>query len=97
VLITAKFSKEGCISLAVGGRPFHIAHKHDWNRNGSPLTWESNSSKTSPSKIRNLDHKSKAIRTQLPRKANGAQPSIERRPIRLNDIGNWAWHLPKRP
>jgi hypothetical protein len=27
-LIT-KISKERCISLVVGGRPFHIAHKHD--------------------------------------------------------------------
>jgi len=29
VSIIAKLSKEGCISLVVRGRPFHIAHKHD--------------------------------------------------------------------
>jgi hypothetical protein len=28
-LITARFSKEGCISLDVGGRPFCVACKHD--------------------------------------------------------------------
>jgi hypothetical protein len=28
-LIIAKLSKEGCISLVAGGRPFHVAHKHD--------------------------------------------------------------------
>jgi hypothetical protein len=27
--ITAKLSKEGCISLVVGGRPFHTTCKHD--------------------------------------------------------------------
>ncbi len=29
VSIIARFSKEGCISLIVGGRPFRVAHKHD--------------------------------------------------------------------
>jgi hypothetical protein len=27
--VIAKLSKEGCIFIAIGGRPFHIAHKHD--------------------------------------------------------------------
>jgi len=27
--IIAKLSKEGCISLAIGGKPFHVAHKYD--------------------------------------------------------------------
>jgi hypothetical protein len=35
-LVTTKLSKEGCISLAIGGRLFHVAHKHDWSRCGSP-------------------------------------------------------------
>jgi hypothetical protein len=29
VLIIAKLSKEGCISLVTGGMPFHDACKHD--------------------------------------------------------------------
>jgi len=29
VLITARMSKEGCISLTTGGRPSHVAQKHD--------------------------------------------------------------------
>jgi hypothetical protein len=29
VSVIAKVSKEGCISLAIGGRPFCAAHKHD--------------------------------------------------------------------
>jgi hypothetical protein len=28
-LITAKFSKEGCISLVVGRKPSSVARKHD--------------------------------------------------------------------
>jgi hypothetical protein len=31
-------SKEGCISLVVGRRPFRITHKHDKNRCGPPST-----------------------------------------------------------
>jgi hypothetical protein len=27
--VTAKLSKERCISLTTRGRPFHTAHKHD--------------------------------------------------------------------
>jgi hypothetical protein len=27
--ITIRLSKDGCISLTVRGRSFHIAHKHD--------------------------------------------------------------------
>jgi hypothetical protein len=29
VLITAIFSKEKCISLVIGGRPFCTTHRHD--------------------------------------------------------------------
>jgi len=29
VPVTTKVSKERCISLVVGGRSFHVAHKHD--------------------------------------------------------------------
>jgi hypothetical protein len=28
-LVTARLSKEGCISLAARGRPSRVAHKHD--------------------------------------------------------------------
>ncbi len=40
VLVIAKLSKEGCISLATGGRPFRTTHKHDWNMCGPPWTWK---------------------------------------------------------
>ncbi len=29
VLVTARLSKEGCIFLAIGGKPFCITRKHD--------------------------------------------------------------------
>jgi hypothetical protein len=29
VLVIARFSKERCISLAIGGRPSHLTRKHD--------------------------------------------------------------------
>jgi hypothetical protein len=29
VLIPTRLSKEGCISVIVGGRPFHVAQEHD--------------------------------------------------------------------
>jgi len=28
-LVIVRFSKEGCISLVAGRRPFHVACKHD--------------------------------------------------------------------
>jgi hypothetical protein len=40
------------------------------------------------SKIRNLKNKYGATKTQLPKKTNGAQSSIERRPIPPKDIGS---------
>jgi len=36
VLIIAKLSKEGCISLNARGRPFQTTHKQDERRCGSP-------------------------------------------------------------
>jgi hypothetical protein len=42
------------------------------------------------STIQNLEHKYKAIRTQLPKKTNGAQFSVERKFIPPKDIGNQA-------
>ncbi len=39
-------------------------------------------------KYENLEHKYKATKAQLPRKANGAQFSIERRPILPKYIGS---------
>jgi hypothetical protein len=47
-------------------------------------------------KIWNLKHKYKTTKAQFPRKANGAQSSIKRRPISPKDISSWAWHLAKR-
>jgi hypothetical protein len=37
VSIIAKLSKERCISLIIGGRPFHVTRKHDSNRCGPLL------------------------------------------------------------
>jgi hypothetical protein len=34
VLIIAKFSKEGCVSLTIGRIPSSVTHKHDWNKCG---------------------------------------------------------------
>jgi hypothetical protein len=31
-LVTARASKEGCISLAIGGKSFRIAYKHDLSK-----------------------------------------------------------------
>jgi len=42
------------------------------------------------SKIPNLEHKYGANRTQLFRKEDGAQSSIEKRPIPSKDIGSRA-------
>jgi hypothetical protein len=39
-------------------------------------------------KIQNVEHKYGTTKTQLPRKIDGAQSSIERRPIPLKDIGS---------
>jgi hypothetical protein len=38
VLIITRFSKERCISLNVGRRPFHVACKQNRNRCGPPST-----------------------------------------------------------
>jgi len=35
-LVMTKLSKEKCISLIVGGKPFHVACRYDWNRCGPP-------------------------------------------------------------
>jgi hypothetical protein len=37
VLIIAKLSKEGCISLVARRRPFRVAHKHDLKKVWAPL------------------------------------------------------------
>jgi hypothetical protein len=37
-LIIVKLSKEGCISLVAGGKPFHVACKHDLSKCGPPST-----------------------------------------------------------
>jgi hypothetical protein len=56
VPITARFSKERCISLVVGGRPSRVAFKHDWSM-WALLNVKKYSFETSLSKIRNLEHK----------------------------------------
>jgi hypothetical protein len=40
------------------------------------------------SKIQNLEHKYKATKSQLPKKTDGAQSSIEKRPITPKDISS---------
>jgi len=49
------------------------------------------------SNIRNLKHKYESTRTQLLKKIDGAQSSIEKRLIPPKDINNQAWHLAKGP
>jgi hypothetical protein len=51
VLIIAKLSKERCISLVVGRRPFHITHKHDSSKWGAFQPEKTYSSKEGLSKI----------------------------------------------
>jgi hypothetical protein len=48
------------------------------NKCGPSSIRETYSSKMGLSKIRNLEHKYEATRTQLPRNADGAQSSIEK-------------------
>jgi hypothetical protein len=95
--VISKLLKEGCISLAAGGRPSHVAHKHDWSKCEHPSTWETYSSKTCFLKIWNLEHKYGTTKAQFVKKTNGAQSSIERRPISPKDSDSWAWHLIKGP
>jgi hypothetical protein len=45
-------------------------------------------SKTGLSKIQNLKHKYGTTKAQLPKKENGVQSSIEKRPIPPKDIGS---------
>ncbi len=90
VMVTIKLLKERCITLVARGRPSHIACKHDWNKCGPPSTWKTYSFEKGLSKIWNLEHKYKATRTQLCRKANGVQSSIERRPIPPKEISSRA-------
>jgi hypothetical protein len=48
-------------------------------------------------KIWSLEHKYEATKTQLPRKTDGAQSSIDKKLILSNEIGSQAWHLAKGP
>jgi hypothetical protein len=57
VLVIAKLSKNGCISLATWRKPSRATHKHDWNKCGPPSTWKTYSSKMGISEIQNLKHK----------------------------------------
>jgi hypothetical protein len=84
-LIITKLSKKGYISLHVGGKPFHIACKHDGNKCGPFSTY---SSKTGLSKIRNLKHKYETTKAQFPRKMDGAQSSIKRGPLPSKDMNS---------
>ncbi len=97
VLVTTRLSKGGCISLAVGQKPFRVIRKLDWSRCGPPSTWETYSSKMGLSKILNLEHKYGTTKAQLLRKANGAQSSIKKRSIPPKDMSSWSWHLIKGP
>jgi hypothetical protein len=93
-LIIAKLSKRRCISPTI---KFCVTRKQDWSKWGAPSTWETYSSKTGLSKIRNLEYKYRITKTQLPKKIDGAQSSVKRRPIPPKDIGNQVWHLTKGP
>jgi hypothetical protein len=53
-----------------------------------PLQPTKHSSKMSLLKIQNLEHKYKTSKTQLPKKVDGAQSSIEKRFIPPKDISN---------
>jgi hypothetical protein len=48
-------------------------------------------------KIWNLEHKYGATKTQLLRKVDGAQSSINKRLIPPKEIGSQAWHHAKGP
>jgi hypothetical protein len=48
-------------------------------------------------KVWNIEHKYIAIKTQLPKKTNGAHSSIEKKPIPPKDIDSQAWHFVKGP
>jgi hypothetical protein len=48
---------------------------------GPPQAKKTYSYKMGLSKIQNLEHKYGATKTQLPKKINGAQSSIKRKPI----------------
>jgi len=76
--VIAKLSKERCIPLAEGGRLSWTTQRHDWRRCGPLSTWETYSSKTCLMKIWNLEHKYGTIQTQLLKKIDGAQSSINK-------------------
>jgi hypothetical protein len=97
VLVIVRLSKEGCISLAIGGRPSCVAHRHDWSRCGPLSIWKTYYSKIGLLKIQNLKHKYETTKAWLPRKIDGAYSSIERRPIPPKDIGNRTRCLAKGP
>jgi hypothetical protein len=42
------------------------------------------------SKIENLEHKYEATKTQFPKKVDGAQSSIVKKPIPPKEIDSWA-------
>ncbi len=48
-------------------------------------------------KKQNLEHKYRTIKIQLLRKINGAQSSINKKPIPPKDIGSHSWNLVKGP
>ncbi len=96
-LVIARFLKERCISLIAGGRQFCTTCKQNWSRCEPPSTWKTYSSKMGLSKIQNLEHKYRATKSQLPKKTDGAQSSIEKRPIPPKDISSRAWCLVKGP
>jgi hypothetical protein len=96
VLVIAKLSKEGCISLAIGRRPFRSTHKHDWSRCGPPSTWKMYYFKMVLSKIQNLEHKNGTIRAQFLKKRWGTILHREKA-YTTKDIGSRAWRIVKGP
>jgi hypothetical protein len=90
VSIITKLSKKMCIFL-LAGKGYPKLHKRMIKRGGPPPSNKKTYSfKTGLSKIRNLVHKYKATKTQLPIKVDGAQTSIDKRPIPPKEINSQA-------
>ncbi len=83
--VIAKFSKEWCISLTTGGGYLKL-HKSMTKGGVAPSTREAYSSKPGLLKIQNLENNYGTTKSQLLRKANGAQSSIDKRHILPKEI-----------
>jgi hypothetical protein len=64
---------------------------------GAPSIWETYSSKMGLPNIWNLEHRYGTTKMHFFKKVDGAQSSINKRPIPLKEIDNQAWHPSKGP